>query len=186
MGGDSGYHARNMKRYVVPLLALAFLCAGALAGGTGWQPDFTRAAKKAKKTGRPILVEFTQGEASRSLDKTVFHTGKFKSWARKNVVLLEVNSSRRLTKKLTAQHEELRKKYAIKEFPTLLLLDHEGKLLAKPARRAENVESWLKGTSELVAGASGAGKWTTDYEAARKTARRQRKPMLLDFNGSDW
>ncbi|MFQ5845528.1 MAG: hypothetical protein ACE5JG_11140 [Planctomycetota bacterium] len=176
-----------MKRHVSLILALAVVGSGAAAGGSGWQTDFGRAVKKAKRSDRPILVEFTKGDASRQLNKELFFTPKFRAWAKKSVVLLELDYGKRLSSKLSAQYADLRKKYGVEEFPTVLLLSHEGKLLGRPpATRKGGVEGWIEQTSELVSAASGAGSWMTDYEAARKLARRTRKPMLLDFNGSDW
>jgi len=34
--------------------------------------------------------------------------------------------------------------------------------------------------------AVGAGKWTEDLDAALKTAARTKRPILVDFQGSDW
>ena len=176
-----------MRNSILCLLALTVVGAGALAGGSGWQTDFDKAAKKAKKAGRPILVEFTSGDASRQLNKQLFYKPKFKSWAKKNVVLLELKYDKRLNKKLTAQYADLKAKYKVEEFPTVLLLSHDGKLLGKPGfSERGGLAMWIEQASELVSAAGSAGKWMTDYEAAKKLASRTKKPMLLDFNGSDW
>ena len=176
-----------MKRIAVIALAAALLGTYAGAGGSGWQTDFTKAAKKAKKTDRPILAEFTKGDASKKINKQVFHKGKFKTWARKNVVLFTVDLGKIVNKKLTAQYAELQKKYKIEDFPTILLLDHEGKPLGTPKfARDTDVVAWIKDADEIVEAASGAGQWITDWEKAKKISKRTRKPMLVDFNGSDW
>ena len=181
-----GYHCAAMKKHVVLILALVVVGSGALAGGSGWQTDFEKAAKKAKKADRPILVEFTNGDASKALNKKLFYTGKFKSWAKKNVVLLELNYGKRLNKKLTAQYADLKKTHKIEEFPTVLLLSHEGKLLGKLILKRDDVDGWITEATELAEAAAGAGKWMTDFAAAKKISQRTRKPMLVDFNGSDW
>ena len=177
-----------MRRQLTRILALALLGSGALAGGSGWNSDFEKAAKTAKKAERPILIEFTKDDASDAINKNVFYKGKFKTWAKKNVVLLEINLSKRVSKKLAAQYEELQKKYEVKEFPTILLVDHEGKVIGKPAFDNEKttLEAWIEDATGVVEAAGSAGEWMTDYEAAKKISRRTKKPMLLDFNGSDW
>jgi len=176
-----------MKKHTMRMLALLLVGAGALAGGSGWQTDFGKAAKLAEKAERPILVEFTKDDASKLINKNVFHKGKFKSWARKNVVLLEIDLGKKVSEKLASQYAELRKKHEVTGFPTVLLLDHEGKVLGRPAFREEmTVEAWLESANELVEAAGSAGEWTTDYEASLKLAKRTKKPMLVDFNGSDW
>ena len=168
-------------------LTLALIGSGAVAGDSGWQADFDKATKKAQESDRPILVEFRKGDASNKLNKELFCTPTFRSWARKNVVLLELNYGKGRSKKLSAQYDDLKRKYEIEEFPTVLLLSHEGKLLGRPpAYRKGGVEAWIKETSELVSGSSNAGTWMTDFEEAKKHAKRMRKPMLLNFNGSDW
>ena len=176
-----------MKRIAVIALATALLGTYAGAGGSGWQTDFTKAAKKAKKADRPILAEFTKGDASKRINKQVFYKGKFKTWAKKNVVLFSVDLGKKVSKKLTAQYAGLQKKYKLETFPTILLLDHEGKVLGTPKfERDTNVAAWIKDAGEIVEAASGAGEWITDWEKAKKISKRTRKPMLVDFNGSDW
>ena len=176
-----------MKRIAAIALAAVLLGTFAGAGGSGWQTDFTKAAKKAKKVDRPILAEFTKGDASKKINKQVFYKAKFKTWAKKSVVLFSVDLGRTVNKKLTAQYAELQKKYKIEDFPTILLLDHEGKLLGKPKfLRDTDVAAWIKDAGEILEAASGAGKWITDWEKAKKISKRTRKPMLVDFNGSDW
>jgi thioredoxin-related protein len=176
-----------MKKYALLLLALAVIDAGALAGGSGWQTDFEKALKKAAKSERPMLVEFTDGEASKEINKGLFYTPKFKAWAKRRVVLVELNYGKRVSPKLAEQYEKLKTKYKVEQFPTLLLISHEGKSLgALPAFRKGAEKAWLAEAGEILEAASGAGKWLTDYAAAKKISKRTRKPMLLDFNGSDW
>ena len=177
-----------MRPQLTRILALALLGSGAMAGGSGWNSDFEKAAKTAKKAERPILIEFTKDDASKLINKNVFYKGKFKTWAKKNVVLLEIDLGKRVSKKLAKQYAELQEKYEVKEFPTVLLVDHEGKVIGKPAFDQEKttLEGWIQNTTEIVEAAGSAGEWMTDYEAAKKISRRTKKPMMLDFNGSDW
>jgi len=177
-----------MKRHATALLAVAVLASGAWAGGSGWQKDLDKALKSAKKGGKPILVEFTEGDASRDLNKKIFYTGKFKSWAKKNkVILVELNYSKKVSAKLTKQYADVYKAHKIEAFPTVLLLDAEGKSLgALPFDARTKPEDWLQKASDLAEAAGGAGGWITDWEKAKKLSKTTRKPMLVDFNGSDW
>jgi thioredoxin-related protein len=175
-----------MRKHTLITLALALVGSSAAAGGSGWQTDFEKAAKKAKKADRPILVEFTDAEASAKINKKIFYTSKFKTWAKKNVVLLELKYGRRLNKKLTEQYAELKKKHGVESLPTVLMLSHEGKLLGRLDHEEGSVEVFVQEADELVQAASGAGKWLTDFKQAKKLSKRTRKPMLVDFNGSDW
>jgi len=177
----------NMKRHAIRTLVLALLASPVLAGGSGWERDMEKALKKAQKQERPLLVEFTDGTSSEAVNKNVFHKGKFKSWAKKNVVLVEIDFSKKVSKSLGEQYAELRKKYAVESFPTLLLLDGEGKVLSKLAYDGKmEVEPWLAELEEAVSAAGSAGEWLTDWEQAKKIAKRTKRPMLVDFTGSDW
>ena len=176
-----------MKTHALSLLALAVLGAPVLAGGSGWQTDFEKAQKKALKSDRPMLVEFTEGDASKSINKKIFYTGKFKSWSKKNVILVEINFSKRVSKKLAATYADLKKKYKVESFPTVLLIDGEGKTIGSPKfDERTKLEAWLKETGEIAEGAGAGGTWITDWEKAKKLSKRTKKPMLVDFNGSDW
>ena len=176
-----------MKTQGLRLLVLAALASTAWAGGSGWQKDLDLAKKKARKADKLLLVEFTDGESSADLNKKIFYTGKFKSWAKKRVILVEINYSKRVSKKLTAQYADLKAKYKIETFPTVLLLDAEGKSVGTLAfdGRTEPT-AWLTKAGEMVEDASGGGTWTTDWEKAKKLSKRTKRPMLVDFTGSDW
>ena len=176
-----------MRTLALRLLALAVLGAPVFAGGSGWQTDFEKARKKALKSDRPMLVEFTEGDASKSINKKIFYTGKFKSWSKKNVILVEINFSKRVSKKLAATYADLKKKYKVEGFPTVLLIDGEGNSIgALKFDERTKLESWLKEAGEIAEGAAAGGGWITDWEKAKKLSKRTKKPMLVDFNGSDW
>ena len=177
-----------MKTHGLRLFALAVLATSAWAGGGGWQKDLDKAIKKAKKGGKPILVEFTDGESSAELNKKIFFTGKFKSWAKKNkVILVEINYSKKVSSKVAKQYADLKTKFKVESFPTVLLLDPEGKSLgALPFDARTKLDAWLEKAGDLAEAASGAGGWITDWEKAKKLSKTTKKPMLVDFTGSDW
>jgi len=177
-----------MRRHTLGLLALAVLGTSAWAGGSGWQKDLDKAIKKAAKKSQPILVEFTDGESSKELNKKIFFTGKFKSWAKKHKVLLvEINYGKKTSGKLAEQYAAAKTKYKVESYPTVLLLDAEGKSLGTLAFDARTKpEAWLAKAQDLAEAAGGSGGWITDWEKAKKLSRVTKKPMLVDFNGSDW
>ena len=176
-----------MKQHTLRLLALVMLGAPVFAGGSGWQTDFEKAQKKALKSDRPMLVEFTEADASKDLNKKIFYTAKFKGWAKKNVILVEINYSKRVSKKLAAQYADLRAKYKVETFPMVVLIDGEGKSVGTLKFDARTkLDAWLTEAGEVAESAGGGGKWMTDWEKAKKLSKRTKKPMLVDFNGSDW
>jgi len=169
------------------LAILAALAATAWAGGTGWESDFDKALKKAEKRGQLVIVEFTEGDKSDALNKNVFYKSKFKAWAKKNVVLAEIDFSKRVSSRRAEQYAELKKKYEIENLPAVLLVDATGKRLDElKAGDEPELEKWLANAGDAIAAASGAGEWLTDWDKAKKIARRTKKPMLVAFDGSDW
>jgi len=176
-----------MQKHGFGVLALVALASTAWAGGSGWQSDLEKAIQKAAKAERPLLVEFTDKDASEKINKQVFYTAKFKSWAKKRVILVEIDYSKRVSRKLGEQYAELKTKYKIETFPTVLLLDAEGNQVGKfEFTDGMEPEKWIESADELVEAASGGGGWLTDWDKAKKLAKRSKKPMLVDFTGSDW
>lgn len=119
-----------------------------------WNTDHAQAVAEAKANGRPILVNFTGSDWCGwcvRLREQVFDTGIFASWAKDRVVLLECDfpRSRSLPAEIVRQNEELADRYQIGGFPTILVLDDQGRVLA---------------TSGYQRG--GAAKWITDLEEA--------------------
>lgn len=118
---------------------LLFLCltvASALhaANPPGWTDDFEKATEKAKEEGKAVLLDFTGSDwcgYCMALDKEVFDSSKFKSWAKKNVVLVKVDfpKGKRLQKDTKEQNDELKKKYPFNGYPTITIVDAEGKAL---------------------------------------------------------
>lgn len=91
-----------------------------------WYSDFNEAAKIAKKTKKPILANFTGSDWCgwcKVLKREVFNTPEFKKWAKKNVVLLEVDFPRRtkIDPKLKKQNYALQNAFGVRGYPTVWL-----------------------------------------------------------------
>lgn len=101
-----------------------------------WVPTYKEALKKAKKEKKPVLIYFTGSDwcgPCKILDDKLFHTEKFKSLSDKDLVLLEVDIPRRKDLVAPAKMKEnlyLQKKYKVKAFPTLMMVNHRGKKIA--------------------------------------------------------
>jgi thioredoxin-related protein len=122
-------------------LSLQFACAdaqstsGNTAGGDaaaykpsneGWLVDLDKAYEISKKTGKPIMANFTGSDWCgwcKRLTATVFSKPEFKSWADKNVVLLEVDFPRRseVPDNIKTQNNSLQQAFQVTGFPTVWL-----------------------------------------------------------------
>jgi protein disulfide-isomerase len=108
--------------------------AAAVDKSGAWSERASEALALAKRTGLPVLADFTGSDwcfACKQLKLEVFDTKEFKDWATTHVVLLEVDfpSGHEQPAELAAQNAELAKRFSIEGFPTVLALDGDGRRL---------------------------------------------------------
>jgi thioredoxin-related protein len=102
-----------------------------------WMPNYKKALKKSKKERKPVLIYFTGSDwcgPCKILDRDLFHTEKFKTLSDKDLVLLEVNIPRRLdiiSPEKMIENKSIQKKYKVKAFPTLMIVNHKGRKIAE-------------------------------------------------------
>lgn len=102
----------------------------------GWTEDYAKAVEKAKAEKKNLLLDFTGSDWCGyciALDKEVFSTPKFKSWAKQNVILVKVDFPHNTPQsaKIKAQNSELKKKYPFGGYPTIIITDADGKELKR-------------------------------------------------------
>ena len=76
----------------------------------------------------------------------MFSTEQFKAWAKKNVILVEVDFPRKtkLPEALAKQNETLKNKFSISGYPTILFLDASEKRLGQYGYQPGGPEKWIK------------------------------------------
>jgi thiol-disulfide isomerase/thioredoxin len=120
-----------------------------------WFTSLSEAQAEARKSGEPILADFTGSDWCpwcMKLRAEVFNTKQFKEWAAKNVVLLEVDFPQykrqdAATKKANA---ELAAKYRIQGYPTVLFLTVEGKVLGASGYLPGGPVSWTRNAQRIL------------------------------------
>ena len=148
-----------------PLLTLAAalvmsvsLHAADEAKGSGWTEKYDEAIAASKKSGLPILADFTGSDWCGwciKLHKEVFDTQEFKDWAAKNVVLLELDFPQKKAQDaaLKAKNKELFDKYKVEGYPTIVILDTTGKKLGELGYEEGGPKVWIaKFTEQYKAG----------------------------------
>ncbi len=120
-----------MKKIAVSLLAC---CAVSLAGAAElqWMTDLPKAEAKAKAENKLVMVDFTGSDWCPwciKLDKEVFSTPEFVQYAEKNIVPVQVDFPRKKqqSEELKKANQELQSKYKIEGYPTVVVLDKNGK-----------------------------------------------------------
>ena len=124
-----------MKTMVLGLMLAGLFGFSALAGEE-WLTDINKAKKEAAEKNLPILADFSGSDWCGwciKLDKEVFSQKEFKAFAKDRVVLFLADFPRKkeLSAEVKAQNEQLRQAYGVEGFPTVLLLDAGGKVIAR-------------------------------------------------------
>ncbi len=115
-----------MKKILITLLFITTITT--YSQDVKWLTSFDEAAKLSQKTKKPILANFTGSDWCGyciRLDKTVFSKPEFAKWAKKNVVLLEVDFPRKtkLSPKLKKQNAALQRAFGVRGYPTVWLFE---------------------------------------------------------------
>ncbi len=170
-----------------------------------WLTSYADAQKLAAKEKKIVLMDFTGSDWCGwciKLKQEVFSKPEFAEWAKKNVVLLEVDFPRgtQPPDDVKKQNDELLKKFKVEGFPTIVFVNAEGKEVGRTGYLEGGPAAWLKEADGLLqkkpadaklgdakpADAKGAEGWLTNYDEALKAAKKDGKVMIADFTGSDW
>ena len=119
-----------MKNIVLFSLLLLFTLQGYgqtstyKAENEGWLVKIEEAYAESKKTGKPILANFTGSDWCgwcKRLTASVFVKEDFKKWADENVILLELDYPRRKTlpEEIRNQNAQLQQAFRVRGFPTV-------------------------------------------------------------------
>jgi thioredoxin-related protein len=145
---------RSTMLFAVALLAL--LPGSARADEAEWYADYDQAAKVAQETGKDLLVDFTGSEWCgwcKRLHAEVFAHAEFLEAAKKQYVLLALDFPRDPAVKAKvpnpARNEELKNKYGVTGFPTILLMDADGNPYARTGYKPGGATAYVTHLEEL-------------------------------------
>src|SRR5689334_19845576 len=124
-----------MKKIALGLIACwALLQAG--AEELQWLTDLPKAQAQAKKENKLVMLDFTGSDWCgwcKKLNAEVFSKPEFASYAKKNLVLVEVDFPRakKQTNEQKKANQELQDKYKIEGYPTIIVLNPDGKAVGQ-------------------------------------------------------
>lgn len=124
-----------MKKIAIGLLAVLALLRVSAAEGE-WLTDLPKAQAKAKAEKKLVMLDFTGSDWCGwciKLHKEVFSQAEFTEYAKKNLVLVEVDfpNKKKQSAELKKANAALQKKYKIEGYPTIIVLDGEGKKIGE-------------------------------------------------------
>jgi protein disulfide-isomerase len=120
-----------MKKIIVALLT-GWMLIQTHAAEPQWLTDLPKAQAKAKAENKMVLLDFTGSDWCVwcvRLKEEVFSKAAFAEYAEKNLVLVEVDfpHKKKLSDEQKAANEALEKKFKVEGYPTIIVLNSEGK-----------------------------------------------------------
>ncbi len=118
------------------VLLFLFGLAASTSAQARWMTDYSSALKQAQAEDKAVLINFTGSDWCGwciRLKEEVFSTAEFKDFANESLVLLEVDFPRKisLSSDQVAKNEKMAKDFGVRGYPTVYLVDKNGKKLVK-------------------------------------------------------
>ena len=122
----------------------------------GWLTDFEAAKKVAAEKKLPILIDFSGSDWCGwciKLDKEVFSQEAFQTYAKENLVLMmcDFPQAKPQSEEEKAQNKKLQEQFGIEGYPTVVLVDAEGKEIARTGYQKGGAEAYVTHLKELLA-----------------------------------
>ena len=151
-----------MKK-ILFILFIAFASVSANAQEQEWHTDFDKAMKLSEESKKPLLLFFTGSDWCGwciRLQKEVLKTPEFATWAKENVILVELDFPKRTAQPdaLKQQNASLARSLKVQGYPTIWLVNvgkgDEGKpllqALGKTGYVAGGASAWLEGANAIL------------------------------------
>src|SRR5713101_2681548 len=133
---DDLNHRSPIMKTMFRGVLLSFIALRLAAAQGEWLTELAKAQAQAKAETKMVFMDFTGSDwcpPCKALHKNVLTSSEFLNYAKENLVLLVVDFPRGKpqSEALRAANEELAKKFAVDSFPTIIVLDTNGKKLSK-------------------------------------------------------
>ncbi|MBI1842425.1 MAG: thioredoxin family protein [Verrucomicrobia bacterium] len=141
------------------LIALLLMCWSPLAPAAEsqlpWLTSLPEAKAKAKISGKMIFLDFTGSDwcaVCILLNKQVFQTPEFAAYARENLELVEVDfpHDKEQTESQKKANDALQDKYRIEYYPTLVVLNSNGRKLGTLNYNGEGPQAFIERIQKLA------------------------------------
>ena len=158
-----------MKKYFVAVFTIVLLVTLGCADNTAknnpsstdvtWVENLEEGIKIAKDENKNILVNFTGSDWCiwcKRLSGEVFTQKTFKEYAKENLVLVKLDfpKSNPLPQEQQMYNNNLARQFGVQGFPTIILLDDEGKFVGKTGYQRGGPEQYIKHINQYFAAGS--------------------------------
>ncbi len=139
----------------VTIWGIVLLQATAANAGV-WTDNHDQAMKDARELSRFVLLDFTGSDWCgwcKKLDADVFSQNAFQAYAQQNLICVTIDFPRQRSLPFATkrQNEQLMKRFGVRGFPTIILLDPNGKKVANTGYRPGSAESYVLHLRSLIA-----------------------------------
>lgn len=137
------------------ILAIVLIAGNMWAQNVQWLDDFEAVKSEAKSSGKYIFLNFSGSDWCiwcKRLASEVLDQQDFQNYAKDNLILAIADFPRgkKQSVALKAQNEKLAKEYGIQGFPTVLILDPDGKLVFQTGYRPGGAKPYVDHVKEII------------------------------------
>lgn len=120
-----------------------------------WLTSYEQAVGQSKSTSKPILVFFTGSDWCgwcNRLEEEVFHTPEFASLSGDKFVFVRIDFPlyTPLSPELSAQNKQLKKRFDIRSFPTIVILDPQEQSIGTTGYRAGGGRQYASHLDKII------------------------------------
>jgi protein disulfide-isomerase len=113
-----------------------------------WHTNLEKAIEIAEKENKPILMQFSGSDWCHfciRLNEEVLKQKEFVDYAKENMILVNIDFplSIQQTDEVKNYNQEMLKKYGVRGYPTVLLLDKSGKVVYETGFRPGGVAAYI-------------------------------------------
>ncbi|MFO7822171.1 MAG: thioredoxin family protein [Lentisphaeria bacterium] len=143
-----------MKNLII--LLTVFFTLNAMSASEIWTTDYAGGVKKAKAENKPVLLLFTGSDWCGwciKLEGEVFSKPGFETYVRQNLVCVKADFPRKKkqSKEVKAQNRKLQKKYKIRGFPTVVLINPDNEeMINRTGYKKGGPEKYVEHLKELT------------------------------------
>jgi len=120
-----------------------------------WETDLGIAIKKAKQENKTVLINFTGSDWCKwcfKLNDEVFSQTEFEEFANANLILVKIDFPQDIEQSNSTKmyNNSLAQRYAVEGFPTIILLNSDGGLLAKTGYQTGGAANYVAYIKSLI------------------------------------